>query len=776
MKQRNYLFTVFIVVFMILGGCEGGGGGDDSSPSSVAPSPAPAPVVPTSVNTVDLSLGSEVSSVAAQTVGASGGVIAVTDSSDPLFGFEIEVPEGATDEDISFSVSSSDITDVDGLPAEAAIHSRLIKIAATGSDDWNTYGMFNKAIKVTLPYDDTDDAVSWYVHNQDKTLESTGMAATDPASNTITFWTRTFANSADTTVSAASIAPASAAMVSSATVVSSSVQYATYMAIGLSQQIWADWTNVAKTIDTGFKSASNGWYIPNYGSFYKESRGGNCFGMVGLAKYYYKTGASPTLYSNYRDDLPTSTWVDDEVAIELASRVHNGMSDIWSQYVNQELDIQTASSVAVARSLVGALYITGSPALLGIYQEVAGDFTGGHAIMTYRADIDASGNITFYLYDPNFPSDDTRRINYISGTGFQNYASGTTAESSAFSYNNISHVGFHVGLSDAALAAMKTSADQGFQNDSVFPTITITSITGKTTYEDVTANESTTAQGQHKYTTPDTAVIISGTVLGGLAQTDGSVVDNIRVLTPGGNYSTAVDNRVGGGTGRFSITVPLLHGENMIAFIAARRSSLSHWAAFDMDIIESTASASSMTVTLDWGQGSSDVDLYVKEPDGDGKTGSIVYYSYRRGISLTNPYLDFDNRSGFGPEHYLAKRGMVTLYDDGTAADSLYGDYTIGVHYYDDSDLDDDADQPISWNVNWRYLAFCAEPCVDPDSDGFWVSGSQSGSLSDADSGQDGPGGFYSGGSAWSAQWNISYPEPDPTDYEVPDSHTIMLP
>ena len=759
MKERNYLFTFLIVIFMTLSGCGGGGGGT----SSVTP------VVPTPLSTVDLTSGSEVSSVAAKTVGTSGGVISVTDANDPLFGFEIVVPEGAADEDISFSISSSEITDNDGLPVEAVIHSRLIKITATGSDEWNTYGMFNKAIKVTLPYNDTDDAVSWYVHNQDKTLEPTGMAATDPASNTITFWTRTFANSADKTVDTAALISATAALPSSAI-------YSTYVAIGLTQQIWADWSNEAKNIDTGFQSATDGWYIPNYGSYYQASRGGNCFGMVGWAKYYYKTGASPSLYSNYRDDLPTSTWVDDEVAIELASRVHNGMSDIWTQYVNQELDIQTASSAAVARSLAGALYITGTPALLGIYQEVDGNFTGGHAIMTYRADIDAAGNITFYVYDPNFPGDDTRRINYINGTGFQNYASGTTAASSAFSYNNISHVGFHVGLSDAVLAAMKTSADQDFKNDSVFPTITITSIMGKNNLEDVTANESTTAEGQHKYTTSDTAVTISGTVLGGLAQTDGSVVDNIRVLTPSGNYSAAVDNYVGGGTGMFSLTIPLLHGENMIAFIAAKYGSFSHWAAFDMDILESTASSSSMTVTLDWEQGSSDVDLYVKEPDGDGKTGDIVYYSHRTGISLINPYLDFDNTSGFGPEHYVAKRGMVTLYDDGTAADSLYGDYTMGVHYFADHDDDDEADQPISWNVNWRYLAFCAEPCDDPDNTGFWISGSESGALSDADSAQAHPTGFYSGGSAWSAKWNISYPEPDPTDYEVPDSHSIMLP
>ena len=751
--------SLIFITLLFLSACGGGGGGTTT------------PVVSTPTGTTAvISTEAEVDSISTSIVSSSGGTISVTDATDPLFGLEIFVPEGAADEDITFTVSSAEITDTDGIPAEAVARSRLIKITATGSDDWNTYGMFNKAIKVTLPYDDTDDTVSWYVYNNDGSLEPTGMAASDPGNNTLTFWTRTFANSADSTDVAASTATISRA------VLPSSVHYATYVAFGLSQQLWTDWSNEAKSIDTGFKAATNGWYIPNYGSYYQQSRGGNCFGMVGWAKYDFKTGANPALYNNYRDDLPTSTWVDDETAIELASRVHNSMSDIWSQYVNQELDIQTASSVAVARSLIGALYVTGTPALLGIYQEVDGNFTGGHAIMTYRADIDASGSITFHIYDPNFPGDDTRRITYINGTGFQNYASGTTAASSAFSYNNLSHVGFHVGLSDSVLAAMKASADVDFKNDSVFPTITISSIIGKSNYEDVTANEGTTENDQHKYTTTDTAVIISGTVLGGLAQTEGSVVDNLRVLTPSGNYSTAVDNQAGGGTGNFEITIPLLHGENMIAFVAAKNGSFSHWAAFDMEILESTASVASMAVTLDWQQGSSDVDLYVKEPDGDGKTGDIVYYSHRKGISMSNPYLDFDNTAGYGPEHYVANQGMVTMYDDGTEADSLYGDYTIGVHYYADHDSDYENDQPISWNVNWRYLAFCAAPCDDPDSQGFWVTGSQSGALSDADSSQAHPAGFYSGGSAWSGKWNIPYPEPDAADYEVPPSHSVMLP
>ena len=742
------------------------GGSDSGDPVTDTETPVDQTPDPGS-GTVQVTAGQEEASTTTATkVDPDGGTIAVTNSSDPLYGLEIVVPQGATDEEITFTVSSATISQIDGLPTEAAARSRLIKIGATGSDDWNTFGMFDKAVKVTLPYTASSDTVAIYVYNPDGSLEPTGMAATNTTNNTITFWTRTFANAADSTATT-SYSPTSAA---------SSVHYAYYVAIGLSEQVWADWSNTTTSIDSGFRAATNGWYIPNYGSYYAASRGGNCFGMVGWAKYYYKVRATPALYSNYRDPEPTSTWLDDSTAIELASRVHNGMDDIWSQYVSQELDIQTASSLAVARSLVGALYITGSPALLGIYQEVNGSFTGGHAIMTYRADIDTSGNITFYIYDPNFPNDDTRRINYINGTGFQNYLSGTTAGNSSYSYNNISHVGFHVGLSDAVLAALKTSADQDFSSGSVFPTITITSITGKSNAQDVMSNTGTTSEGQAKYITTDTAVTIQGTVLGGNAQTAGSVVDNLRVLTPGGNYSTPIDNQAGGGTGEFEITIPLLHGENMIAFLAAKNGSFSHWAAFDMGIIESTASTAALTVTLSWGQDNSDVDLYVKEPDGVGKTGDIVYYAHREGLSTTNPYLDFDNTSGYGPEHYIVNNGMVTKYNDYTDSNTLYGDYTVGIHYYADHDDDYETTQPISWQAHWRYLAYCPAPCSDPDNQGFWVEGSTSGSLSTADSDQDGASGFNSGGSAWSSKWTISYPEPNPTDYEIPESHEIMLP
>ena len=600
-------------------------------------------------------------------VGSEGGTIAITDPTSPLAGLEIMVPEGATDEVIDFKVSYADISGEAGLPEGTTTRSKLIRIETSGSDSWNTYAMFDKAVLVTLPYDaSTDDIVGYYVYNSDGSLEPTGLEDMDATNGAVSFWTRTFANMADTTsVTAAlqisDIRPTSVAQ----------VPYLSYLAVGIAQQTWADWTNQSIAINTGFTAASNGWYIPNYGAYYKASRGGNCMGMVGFAKFYFRKGYAKALRSNYRDAAPTATWVDDAVAIELASRVHNGMADIWNQYVTQELNLQTQSSLAVAQSLAGALYVTGNPALLYIQQVVNNSYSGAHAIMTYRADIDTSGNISFYIYDPNFPNADNRRITYVNGTGFNGYASGTSAASSRFNYNYFKHFGFYVGMSDAALTELKTSADVGFTGSSVFPTLTLTAITGTQYDEDVLSNTGTTDQGQEKLVTSDNNIRIQGTVLGGLAQTAGSVVNNLRVLTPQGNYSTSIDNQAGAGTGEFDITIPLLTGENMVALVASKRRSFSHWAAFKLLIIDSTASHADMTVTMSWGQNSSDVDLYVKEPDGDGKTGDTVYYSHRRGISTTNPFLDLDNTNGYGPEHYIAQNGMKTKYTDGSESASL---------------------------------------------------------------------------------------------------------
>jgi len=75
----------------------------------------------------------------------------------------------------------------------------------------------------------------------------------------------------------------------------------------------------------------------------------------------------------------------------------------------------------------------------------------------------------------------------------------------------------------------------------------------------------------------------------------------------------------------------------------------------------------SVTVTLTWDTGNgNDIDLHVVEPD---KTH--VYYSSKTGHS---GYLDVDNTSGFGPEHYYTDCQKLQA-----------GQYLVGVKYFSDS-------------------------------------------------------------------------------------------
>lgn len=79
---------------------------------------------------------------------------------------------------------------------------------------------------------------------------------------------------------------------------------------------------------------------------------------------------------------------------------------------------------------------------------------------------------------------------------------------------------------------------------------------------------------------------------------------------------------------------------------------------------EAQASQGFFTVTLTW-NGGGDVDLHTYEPN-----GSHVYYQSKSG---TAGYLDVDNTSANGPEHYFASCDQTKL---------LLGNYRIAIANY----------------------------------------------------------------------------------------------
>lgn len=161
---------------------------------------------------------------------------------------------------------------------------------------------------------------------------------------------------------------------------------------------------------------------------------------------------------------------------------------------------------------------------------------------------------------------------------------------------------------------------------------------------------------------PDSVVRNSGRIPGGASQYTTLTTDVVIRAIPGSMRANT--------PGSFLLRDPLGHGfegsylkpnsasrQNIVSFVNSTYASLRQ--------PPETANRGVVTVTLNWGA-EPDVDLHVFEPD-----GTHVFYADRQGHV---GYLDVDDTSSFGPEHYFASCDAL-----------LPGSYRIGVNYYSGS-------------------------------------------------------------------------------------------
>jgi uncharacterized protein YfaP (DUF2135 family) len=661
---------------------------------------------------------SSFTSVVTGTVGQSGGSVGVTSSSNPLNGLRIDVPNGATPEDVNFDIRYADVNSVSGLPAGASVVSKMIQIGTSGSSAWNHFKLFDSLVRVTLPYDQglvtNEKAVRFYHYDDtNHTLEAAGYDGQSTANNTITFEASTFSK---------------------------------FVAIEVLMSFFEN-ANSSVTVDTGFRPANDGWFIPNYGSYLEN--GGVCLGMTAYAKWYFaqqKAQDGTGLHSKYIQGN-ANEWRDDATAIQLATRAQAGLSGIWASLTQEEK--QNLSSKEVGLSIMHGLLVSGEPQLIGL-KTMYNNGTwadGGHAVLAYRY---ADGH--FNIYDPNVPGssvdDDRQQMPYLYRSGFSRvFESGLTAADS-LRFNIFYHAGAKVFSPNNAFKGIYDMAEVNFQGSSIFPKVELTDPSnGGTTPID-------TGSDGVRDTTQSTATI-SGTITGGRA-----AVSSTLIFVSGQKFEATVAS-----DGSFSGTVPLMQGDNDVVILATDSDTFSNWAGFLRDTIRSSANPASMTITLTWDQGLSDVDLHVKEPTINGTEGRHIYYA-NKGSSYyqSNPFLDLDNTYGYGPEHYYATENM-TLPQTGNVGPGqpLYGTYQIRVHYYSDKDSDYDNTQPITWHLNVRYLAFKNLASGQE----FWSETTYSGYLSAQSTSNTGD--FMNSDASWSPIYTVTYVEPVASAYGIPN-------
>jgi uncharacterized protein YfaP (DUF2135 family) len=668
-----------------------------------SPSVTPTVTPHTGINIVS----GQKTTAATQSISSSGGTIQITDSSSPIYGLKIEVPAAATSETVQFKISYADISNVTGLPQGTMPASKLITIEVTGSATFNKYEMFDKPVKVTLPYgtafandDNSPVRFYWYDATAGK-LDSAGFLSEDKSAHTITFLTGSFSD---------------------------------FLAIEV-DMLLAEIGNTSYTVDTGFRPATNGWFIPNYGSV--QTPGGMCLGMVSYAKWYYTYHSTDTgLHSKYIEG-DAAQWRDDATAIQLAARAHLATSGIWASCTQEEQDWAEANAREVGLSWISGMVVTGEPQLIGLKALTS---TGkwlnyAHAVLTY-----GYMNGGFQIYDPNFPGslpgEKMRTIPFTYDDGFnETYISGATRADN-LTFNIFYHAGSKLSATPDDYKGLYDSAQNKFQGSSTFPTVTLTDESSTPTG---TTPKDTDSDGIRDTTEAKTT--ISGTITGG-----NTIINSTLVFVDNKKYTAPVVDGV------FSAEVPLLAGDNDVVILATDENTFDNWAGFLKDTIKCSASPSAMTVTLTWDQGESDVDLHVLEPGTDGRH---IYYQ-NMGSSGTTPYLDIDNTHGYGPEHYYATEGMTL-----PSATTLYGTYQVRVQYYADKS-GADTPQTITWHLQMKYMAFKNTATGQE----YWVEESRDGVLSTAST--SGTSDFAAGGASWSSIWTIEYKAPNLSDYNVP--------
>ena len=664
--------------------------------------------------------------VTSKSIGLNGGSVSVTDSSNPLYGFNVDVPEAASSDTVDFSISYSDIEESSGLPDEASIASWMINIDTDGTDSWNKFKAFDKPCTVTLPYDPdlitNEESVRFYYYDtENNVLDSTGFISQDTAANTITFYTGTFSN---------------------------------FTAIELSMAVY-DLFGVDYAVDTSFRPANDGWRIANWGSYLRS--GGNCLGMTSFAKWHFmhkKPTNNEKLYDKYIQG-DAGEWRDDEIAIELATRCQMGTNGIWGSLNQDERAWATTRSHDVAYSILHGMIVSNEPQLIGLklrYQNGTWA-SGGHAVLVYQY---TGGR--FDIYDPNYPGTapgtDVRQIPFTYSGGFtRSYSSGQNAGSGR-QYNIFYHAGLKTFSPANAYEGLYDSAENDFSDDTIFPTIELTE-------EGSGGSTPIDTDGDGIRDTTEAKVTITGTISGGDNNED---ITSTLVFVSNQKFETAVNGDT------FSQEVPLYAGENDIIILVTDGNTWTSWAGFLRDTIKSSASKESLTYTLTWNQDASDIDMHVLEPTIDGTSGRHIYYSNKgHGTMDVNPYLDIDDTYGYGPEHYYATENM-TLPNYGGSGKSLYGTYKLRIHYYADHDSNSESTQPISWYVTADYIAFKDEITGEE----YWEEESWNGVLTSASS--SGTSNFYNSGSSWSNTYTLEYNQPNPDDYNIPDPPQNELP
>ncbi|MBC2714371.1 MAG: hypothetical protein HF978_03595 [Desulfobacteraceae bacterium] len=353
---RIWMIGLLIGTLFILPSCDGGGGGGSDSP-----------------NQVSLELG-ETTLHGSALVDATGSLLFIDNPDDPLNGLEIDIPEGAYQEETNFTVSHTPIISHSGDVSLDPV-TPLIKIENGGeySDEIIT-------VKIPVTIEDGYHYMAFYYNEATGKLE--GIPEIEHDETSLTIATRHFS-------------------------------------MLFINRIF--WTYLLENTDSGFQVTKDNWQFTNLGTYL--SPGGICSGMSVASLYYYtekkKNLGQPQLFGRYNNGT-SSLEIDDDQAIKLCSTIQDWWDFQYEAIKYYFVKNDKMTPLWTYFMFAHSLLKTGEPQYVAIYPpKDDSKQDSGHALVVYKK----SGN-DFYVADPNYPKDKNTKIEFELGADGQSFEEG----------------------------------------------------------------------------------------------------------------------------------------------------------------------------------------------------------------------------------------------------------------------------------------------------------------------------------------------------------------
>ncbi|MDZ7724446.1 MAG: hypothetical protein U5R06_17000 [candidate division KSB1 bacterium] len=377
--------------------------------------------------------------VTRQEVSAAGGSVIIDDPSDPLHGFELTLPPDGFGQSEEFVISRAEIT-----AHERGAHfnpvSPMISIRGPAG-----YSADPLTVKVPVSIPEDHFAMGFFYNEATGTLEP--IPVEQLSTDFVTLSTRHLSPEGITSLSKRSLR--------------SGVPAVGNLVISSIQQTVLDGQPV---LSSGFKPGEDDWEFPNYGSF--VCPGGHCAGQSMAAMWYYyeqKLNGKENLYAAY-DSLndpsdPSSLWEDNPRGYRFCSTLQKDQNfDHWVENVKWA----SMRPRLTYYSFITAMLLTGEPQYVLIHNSTAG---GGHAMIVYQV---TPSTGTLHIADPNFPNNQTRRIQYENGV-LQPYSSAAVAGGEGKAYDEIGYAAKSTHIDWQTIPQRWAEFENGIIGDDRFP-------------------------------------------------------------------------------------------------------------------------------------------------------------------------------------------------------------------------------------------------------------------------------------------------------------------